>query len=141
MGNQGDATGKLGQPAADSQLGQLMPLFDFRSSVPTTPPFDLAQVKRDRQRAFAATENPLTPLSAVAMSQEEQQAHMAEIKKSLRLSESQMRQVAEHEQKSVAASRTGGQAMLYTLLAIAIIALASGLGYLCSMGATAILSN
>ncbi|MDO5030822.1 MAG: hypothetical protein Q4E11_09645 [Corynebacterium sp.] len=141
MGNQGDTSEKLARSAAKSYQNQLLPLFDFRSSVPPTSPYDLAQVKRDRQRIFATSENPLTPLSAVAMSQEEQQAQMAEIKNSLRASESRMRQVAEHEQKSVAASRTVGQAMLYTLLAIAIIALAIGLAYLCHMGATAILSD
>lgn len=141
MGNQGDTTGKLARWAADRYQNQLIPLFGFRSSVPTTPPFDLAQVKLDRQRAFAATENPLTPLSAVAMSNEEQQAHLAQVQKSLRISESQMREVVNHQEKSVAASRTAGQAMLYTLLAIAIMVLAAGVAYLCHLGAVAILSD
>ncbi|OHQ75808.1 hypothetical protein HMPREF2708_07985 [Corynebacterium sp. HMSC073H12] len=108
--------------------------------MPPAPSVSFDSVKSARRQAYASVESFDVPLNAIAISPAEQQEHMADLERRLNASTKDMRALLDYEEQRIAVTSTVKEAIVYTLLAILLLAAAVGLGYASHLGADAILN-
>lgn len=139
MGNQSDSNNELTRAAARSYY-KVSRNLTGPTKVPPAPSVQFDSIKSARRQAYASVESFDVPLSALAISSDEQQKRMDTIESSLKASTKDMRALLTHEEQRVAVTSTVKEAIGYTLLAVLLLAAAIGLGYACHLGADAILN-
>ncbi|WP_040360748.1 hypothetical protein [Corynebacterium amycolatum] len=97
-------------------------------------------MKSTRRQAYASVESVDVPLNAIAISPAEQQEHMAALERRLNASTKDMRTLLDYEEQRIVVTSTVKEAIVYTLLAILLLAAGVGLGYASHLGADAILN-
>ena len=131
MGNQGDSNNQLTRAAARSYY-KVSRNLTGPTKVPPAPSVSFDSVKSARRQAYASVESVDVPLNAIAISRAEQQEHMVDLERRLNASTKDMR--------ALVVTSTVKEAIVYTLLAILLLAAAIGLGYASHLGADAILN-
>lgn len=139
MGNQSDSNNELTRAAARSYY-KVSRNLTGPTKVPPAPSVPFDSIKNARRQAYASVESFDVPLSALAISSAEQQEHMADIEGRLKASTKDMRALLDYEEQRVAVTSTVKEAIVYTLLAMLLLAAAIGLGYASHLGADAIIN-
>lgn len=139
MDNQGNFNSELTRAAAHSCY-KVSRNLTGPTKVPPTPSASFDSVKSTRRQAYTNVESVDMLLNAIAISPVGQQEHVAALKCCLSTSTEGMRTLLDYEGQHIVVTNTIKGAIVYTLLAILLLATGVGLGYASHLRADAILN-